>query len=757
MRNSRPCVVAALAIGLFGRAHAQSLLIHPRVFNDVPASTFTSSSTSNSVSLSDSSVVSASGYANRHDWRISDNGTSDKVFGPTDYFDLSADLTLTANPVSPRKEAGIRINSSSGDSLFIVDTDAHEITAFGGAFPTYDFRAHSVTDFVSGNTLHMRIQYLQQGGVNGFILTAGTVVSPFLPAANTGKAIYAGSTVGGYFQIQKATTAPNGGSATFTNIAYQSGLPTYLAISDDVLLDRTEAQACLYANSMLVTTPAATGFPSGRAMIADSSTSSPQCSCAATGFGLVCLAIEAQRYGTTSEWTVTPVEARAKANAILDTILELQSGPAQYAGLPYHWTQPTYPTGPFVRYGGSEVSTVDTAYMVLGALAAGQAFGGEVKAKALHVASNVNWDAFIINSGGVPRISMAWQPKYDSSSEYTIPAGSGYLLQSTWDRVTDEILTIAVLASGNDPTNAELLSTFYSWPRTQRSYQGSDGTSYSLIPSYFGSMFTYTQAHGLLPLQQMGVDHPEDVGGTGPAIDWWANAVTAAQASRQFSADHAAGQTPADGNAAHASFGPDSWGLTAAFNPSSPYDYKGLLGSPPREANGGKAEAEGIIAPYGAISAMPLMRTSPNEALSDNAGFRALRHYYDGQAATLWSSFGPKEAFDDSGAVAQMYVGIDAPLEAICIEAYRTGETYTWTALNQPIADGLAVIFHRGFSPGDMDLDGAVTVSDAIVALQIAAGFVVATPAQRYNGDLNGDGTVSLQDAVAIARKAAGG
>lgn len=754
MRIDQRLAIVLFALSPVPRSSAQSLVIHPRVFNDVPSSTFTSSSGPNSVTFTDSNVVSASGYANRHDWRISDNGSSDKTFGPTDYFDISADVMLAGNPASPRKEAGLRINNSSGDSLFIVDTDAHDVTAFGGAFPTYDFRAHSVSDFVSGNTLHLRIQYLMQGGVKGFVLTAGSVVSSFLPAANTVKSVYAGSTLGGYLQVQKAATAPNSGAATFTNIAFQLGLPVYPAISDDVLLDRTEAQACLYANSMLVTTPATTGFPNGRAMLADSSTSSPQCSCAATGFGLVCLAIEARRYGSTTEWTVTPSEARAKANAILDTILELQTGSAQYAGLPYHWTQPTYPTGPFVRNGGSEVSTVDTAYMILGALAAGQAFGGEVKAKALQAAANVNWNAFLINSGGVPRIAMAWQPKYDSASGYTIPAGTGYLSQSTWDRLTDEVLTIEVLAMGNDPTNTELLSAFYSWPRTRRSYLGGNGTTYSLIPSYFGSMFTYTQAHGLLPLQQLGVDHPEDVGGAGPAIDWWANAVTAAQASRQFSTDHALGQTPADGYPTHASFGPGSWGLTAAFNPSAPYDYKGLLGSPPREANNGKPEPEGIIAPYGAISAMPLMRTSATEALTDNASFRALRHYYDTQAAALWGPFGPKEAFDDSGAVAQVYLGIDAPLEAMNIEAYRSGMTYTWTELNQPVADGMAVFFHKGASPGDLNLDGAVTPADALLAMQIAAGFVVATPAQRYNGDLNADGAVTLEDAVAIARMA---
>ncbi|HEY3413944.1 MAG TPA: glucoamylase family protein [Armatimonadota bacterium] len=753
MRHNLALLVAVAMAGV-SRAGAQNIVLHPYVWKDVPGSTFTASVSPTAVMMSDENVVAASGYANRHDWRVSTDGVTDRTFGPADYFDISADVTLTGTPISPRKEAGLRINSPCGDSLLMVNTDAHEVVAFGGAFPTYDFRAHGAPNYNSGDTIHLRVQYLQQSGVNGFVLTAGTVVSPFLPAANAGKAVCAGSTLGGYLQVQRAATSPNSGSTVYTGIAFSSGTVAPPVITDEVLLDRTEAQACLYASSQLVTTPAVPGFPNGRAMLVDSTVSGNVCSNAATGFGLVCLAIEARRYGTSAEWTVTPAEARAKANAILDTILELQAGVQQWSGIPYHWTHPDA-TGAFVRDGTSEVSTTDGAYMVAGALAAGQAFGAEVRTKALQIAANVHWSAYLINSNGVPRISMAWQPA--SGNGYSIPAGNGFLTTGTWDRVTDEILTITTLAMGNEPHNTGLLSALYSWPRTKRSYVGGNGTTYSLVPSYFGSMFTYTQIHGLLPLYLLGADHPTDTGASVPALDWWANAVTAAQASRQFSADHALGQAPADGYATHAAFGPNSWGLTAAANPSAPYDYKGLLGALPREANGGAPEPEGIIAPYGALTAMPLMRTSPTEAPADNASFAALRHYYNTQFSTLWGPYGPQEAFDDSGAVANLYIGIDAPLEGINIEAYRSGVTYGWFASSPPVADGIAVIFHKGLAPGDLDLDGAVTVADAATALKIASGLGSASPAQGYNGDLNGDGRVTLEDAVAIAVKAVKG
>ena len=252
---------------------AQNVVLHPYVWKDAAASTLISSSTSTSATFSDSNVVASSGYANRHDWRVSQDGVSDRAFGPTDYFDLSADVSLTGSPISPRKEAGLRINSACGDSLFIVNTDSHEVIAFGGAFPTYDFRAHGAANYNSGDTIHLRIQYLEVSGTKGFILTAGSVVSPFLPAANASAAICSGSTVGGYLQIQRASTAPNAGSASFTNITFSTGAPVPPVVSDEVLLDRTEAQACRYAVSQLVTTPATTGFPNGRAMLADSTNS----------------------------------------------------------------------------------------------------------------------------------------------------------------------------------------------------------------------------------------------------------------------------------------------------------------------------------------------------------------------------------------------------------------------------------------------------------------------------------------------------
>jgi len=177
-----------------------SVVIHPRVFNDFPGATLsTVNNYPNLISFSESNVVGYLGFANWDDWRFSSNGgVSDHLFNNNEYWSISATITLTGTPTTPRKEAGLRLDSSTGgDGLFILDTDAHEIVAFGGPLPFYSFG----NTFNSGNTVTMGITYENIGGTNGIVYTANGVNSPFLAMSNTEQGVINGSTLGGYFQI----------------------------------------------------------------------------------------------------------------------------------------------------------------------------------------------------------------------------------------------------------------------------------------------------------------------------------------------------------------------------------------------------------------------------------------------------------------------------------------------------------------------------------------------------------------------------
>ncbi|MBQ7061484.1 MAG: Ig-like domain-containing protein, partial [Clostridia bacterium] len=56
------------------------------------------------------------------------------------------------------------------------------------------------------------------------------------------------------------------------------------------------------------------------------------------------------------------------------------------------------------------------------------------------------------------------------------------------------------------------------------------------------------------------------------------------------------------------------------------------------------------------------------------------------------------------------------------------------------------------YIPGDVDMDGSVTVTDALIALRFAMGIVSLSDLQQEIGDMDADGTVTVTDALTILR-----
>src|SRR4051812_4615286 len=112
------------------------LFKNPRVFNDIPGSTLTmntSNSNPGSGLIHDAWGAATGGGVNRHDIDLSINGgASPAQFSIGNGYTFTTTFILSDNANAPRREAGIRINSpSQGDALFIVNSDAGEIVAFG--------------------------------------------------------------------------------------------------------------------------------------------------------------------------------------------------------------------------------------------------------------------------------------------------------------------------------------------------------------------------------------------------------------------------------------------------------------------------------------------------------------------------------------------------------------------------------------------------------------------------------------------------
>ncbi len=132
-----------LCLAVASGAYAQSIngyYSSPRVFNNDPGSVLTITPpapiNANPVTININDQYSGpfSG-ANRSDVLASaDGGLTPYTFGIDSSFTFTTTLTLTDAFNSPRKEAGIRFNSSIGDMLFLVNSDAGEIVTFGGPF-----------------------------------------------------------------------------------------------------------------------------------------------------------------------------------------------------------------------------------------------------------------------------------------------------------------------------------------------------------------------------------------------------------------------------------------------------------------------------------------------------------------------------------------------------------------------------------------------------------------------------------------------
>ena len=146
--------------------------IASRVFNDNPGSTltFTPPAIPSDPATFDihDAYSGPFGGANRSDVLAStDGGATAHVFGIDDSFTFETRLTLTDGFNSPRKEAGIRFNSSIGDMLFIVNSDAGEIVTFGGPFHLFGNNAGS-NGYTPGTSILLGVREIGGGdGIGG--------------------------------------------------------------------------------------------------------------------------------------------------------------------------------------------------------------------------------------------------------------------------------------------------------------------------------------------------------------------------------------------------------------------------------------------------------------------------------------------------------------------------------------------------------------------------------------------------------------
>ncbi|UVI29071.1 glucoamylase family protein [Paenibacillus spongiae] len=367
----------------------------------------------------------------------------------------------------------------------------------------------------------------------------------------------------------------------------------------------------------------------GYGLIADRAPGNPGVSSvASTGFGLTALAIGAERGWVEKE------AARERALGTIDTLLW---NAEKEHGFLYHFLNMQDGT----RASGSEVSVIDTAIAVNGALTAGVYFGGETMEKAKAFADQVEWPWF--RDPAVNQFYMGYSPENGFS---------GY-----WDYYAEQLM-MYILAAGSKthPLSGDM---FYAFERSSRAY----GEGEPFIHSWYGSLFTHQFSHAWFDFR--GYQDRE-------GVDWWANSVIASEASRQHAIDL---------SGTFKTFGPHAWGLTASDGPNG---YNGRYGSPPSDRDDREHFTDGTVAPAAALGSI---------VFTPEASIAALKHYRS--KPELWSEYGLADAYNEAITpkwVGTDVIGIDKGITLLMIENYRSGFVWDLYMKNDYVQAGAKAI-----------------------------------------------------------------
>lgn len=346
-------------------------------------------------------------------------------------------------------------------------------------------------------------------------------------------------------------------------------------------------------------------------------------SMAAVGFGLTAIPIGIEKGYITAE------AGAERVTGTLDTLLAMD----RVEGFYFHFVNLS--TGQ--RAWESEVSTIDTALLLMGVLAAGEYFGGDIAAKAQQIYAGVNWPWFVDESRSM--FYMAYRPE------------KGF--EGHWDYYAEQ-LVLYVLAAGS-PTFPIDSTTYYGFTRHYAKY----GEGRPFIHSWFGSIFTYQFSHAWLDFRGF-VDRE--------GVNWFDNSVAASQAQVDFAIAN---------DAEYETLGPNAWGLTASDGPNG---YNGRYGAPPSGSGDTAHFVDDTVAPSGAIGSILFL---------PEAAQQAMRHYYS--LERLRSRYGFVDAYN---LTKQWYatdvIGIDKGVTLLMLANFENEAVYTIVMNNEQILAGLS-------------------------------------------------------------------
>ncbi len=357
-------------------------------------------------------------------------------------------------------------------------------------------------------------------------------------------------------------------------------------------------------------------------------------SIASTGYALAALPIAAEH-----KW-IAKKDAAKRAKLTLTYLLTKFP---HKNGWFYHFVNAK--TG--AREWKSELSSIDTVLLILGALTSGQYFKGDVQTLANKLYDRIDWQWMRINGGAMPNkqvVSMGWKPE------------SGFL-NSNWGDYC-ELMQLYLLGMGakNRPLAP---ATWDAWKRGNFSFGGTETLT-------GGPIFMHQMAHLYYDFR----DTRDRQG-----YDYWVSSVNATRIHQQYAFMKYSSKPGYTG---------EMFGLNASDGPDG------------YQAYGVPQPDDGTLSPTGAIAAI---------IFDEGAATSAAMRIYQLHGAKIWGKYGFANAFNPSRSWHDSdVIGIDLGMALLAIENHKT--RLIWNLLaSHPSTDrarkaaGLRVTREKGQRP----------------------------------------------------------
>lgn len=352
-------------------------------------------------------------------------------------------------------------------------------------------------------------------------------------------------------------------------------------------------------------------------LIKDRSTPDSPSSIAAVGFGLAAIPV-----GVDRGW-ITYDQGYERALTTLQTFAN--GGVQGDRGFFYHFID--METGE--RVWSSELSSIDTALFIAGALTAGEYFADtDVAALAGQLYEQVDWQ-WMMSNGNM--VSMGWKPDIG-------------FLSAFWDHF-DESLLLYALAIGS-PAHPVPAEAWDNWDRPVN-------TSGEYIYLTGDPLFVYQYPLAFLDLRDR-----EDA-----YANYVNNAIRACERNRQFAINNAD---------AFATYQNGVWGISASDGPRG---YK---------AYGAGGPHDGTVAPYASVSCLPF---------TPEIAFESMRAMLEQYGTKVWGEYGFVSAINaEEDWYSVEHIGIDQGDILLMISNYQDGFVWDLFMQNEHIQNALAAM-----------------------------------------------------------------